>query len=87
MLASQVASFQACFEVVDEPRVAGRCAHPLNSILFLVVAAVIAGADGPADIEDFGKEKRVWLEQFVEFPAGIPSHDTIGRLLSLIKPQ
>ena len=87
MLAFQVASFQACFEVVEEPRVAGRCDHPLNSILFLTVAAVISGADGPADIEDFGIEKREWLEQFVDFPAGIPSHDTIGRLLSLIKPQ
>lgn len=87
MLASQVISFQACFEIVEEPRVAGRCDHPLNSMLFLVVAAVISGADGPADIEDFGIEKRAWLEQFVEFPAGIPSHDTIGRLLSLVKPQ
>lgn len=87
MLASQIASFQSCFEVVEEPRVAGRCDHPLNSILFLVVAAVISGADGPADIEDFGIEKRKWLERFVDFPAGIPSHDTIGRLLSLIKPQ
>lgn len=87
MLASQAISFQACFEIVEEPRVAGRCDHPLNSILFLVVAAVISGADGPADIEDFGIAKREWLEQFVEFPAGIPSHDTIGRLLSLIKPQ
>ena len=87
MLASQVVSFQACFEVVEEPRVSGRCDHPLHSILFLVVAAVISGADGPADIEDFGIEKREWLEQFVDFPAGIPSHDTIGRLLSLIIPK
>ena len=87
MLASQVESFRSCFEVVEEPRVAGRCAHPLETILFLVVAAVISGADGPADIEDFGKEKQEWLEQFVAFPAGIPSHDTIGRLLALIAPK
>lgn len=87
MLASQVESFHSCFEIVQEPRVAGRCDHPLESILFLVVAAVISGADGPADIEDFGNEKQEWLEQFVEFPAGIPSHDTIGRLLALIEPK
>jgi predicted transposase YbfD/YdcC len=83
---AQVLSFQRCFEVVEEPRVAGRCDHPLPSILFLVVAAVIAGADGPAEIADFGHEKQDWLAQFVDLPAGIPSHDTIGRVLALIHP-
>lgn len=82
----QMLSFQECFEVVEDPRVGGRCDHPLDSILFLVVAAVIAGADGPCDIEDFGKEKHDWLEQFIQLPNGIPSHDTIGRVLALIKP-
>lgn len=82
----QMLSFEECFEVVEDPRVGGRCDHPLDSILFLVVSAVIAGADGPCDIEDFGKEKQDWLEQFIELPNGIPSHDTIGRVLALIKP-
>ena len=86
MLCEQVLSFKACFEIVEDPRVRGRCDHPLESILFLIVAAVISGADGPADIEDFGREKRDWLERFIELPAGIPSHDTIGRLLALLKP-
>lgn len=61
--------------------------HPLESGLFLVVAAVIAGADRPAGIEAFGKEKQNWLDRFVDLPAGIPLHDTIGRLLALIKPS
>lgn len=87
MVSEQLIAFQECFEVVDDPRVAGRCEHPLDSILFLVVTAVIAGADGPADIEDFGIEKQDWLEQFIELPAGIPSHDTVGRVLSLIQPS
>lgn len=87
MSTAQVLSFQQCFEVVEDPRVLGRCGHPLNSVLFLVVAAVIAGADGPADIEDFGIEKEDWLEQFVDLPGGVPSHDTIGRILAAIKPS
>jgi predicted transposase YbfD/YdcC len=87
MQSEQVLSFQSCFEVVEDPRVSGRCAHPMNSVLFLMVAAVISGADGPADIESFGKERRTWLERFIEFPAGIPSHDTIGRILALLKPR
>lgn len=83
---AQVLSFQQCLEIVEDPRVTGRCDHPLDTILFLVVSAVIAGADGPSEIEAFGREKQDWLARFVELPAGVPSHDTIGRVLALIDP-
>ena len=73
MAIDQLVSFNSCFEIVSDPRVEGRSYHPLNSVLFLAVAAVISGADGPAEIEDFGKERQDWLEQFVDFPYGIPS--------------
>ena len=85
-MVSQIDVFHDCFDQVEDPRVAGRTVHPLNSILFLVVSAVIAGADGPDEIETFGDEKLDWLSQFADFQAGIPSHDTITRVLSLIKP-
>lgn len=79
--------FVEYFETVDDPRVEGRCDHPLHTILFLSVAATIAGADGPADIAEFGRQQREWLKQFANVDNGIPSHDTIGRVLSLIKPD
>ncbi|MEM1228859.1 MAG: ISAs1 family transposase, partial [Planctomycetota bacterium] len=84
---SQVDLFHDCFDRVDDPRVVGRTKHPLNSILFLVVAAMIADADGPEEIEDFGNERIDWLSQFADFSEGIPSHDTIGRVMSLIDPK
>ena len=83
---SQIDVFHDCFQSVEDPRVAGRTIHPLNSILFLAVAGVIAGADGPEEIETFGDEKFEWLSRFADFEAGIPSHDTIGRVLSIIEP-
>ena len=83
---SQIDVFHDCFQSVEDPRVAGRTIHPLNSILFLTVVGVIAGADGPEEIETFGDEKFEWLSRFADFEAGIPSHDTIGRVLSIIKP-
>ncbi len=86
MLQPSIRKFHDAFQLVDDPRVSGRCDHPLHSVLFLVVAAVISNADGPAEIEQFGREREDWLSRFVDFPNGIPSHDTIGRILSLIKP-
>ena len=35
----------------------------------------------------FGRSKEVWLRRFLKLPNGIPSHDTFGRVFSLLAPQ
>ena len=87
MFADAVVSFEECFEDVQDPRVVGRSTHSLHTILFIAVAATIAGADGPEDMAKFARRKREWLKRFVDVARGIPSHDTIGRVLGLIKPK
>ena len=79
-------AFHSHFERIEDPRLSRRRLHSLRDILFLSVCATIAGADGPSDIEAFGKEKLDWLRRFIPLPNGIPSHDTIGRVFSLIQP-
>jgi predicted transposase YbfD/YdcC len=79
-------SFHQHFSVVDDPRIDRSKCHLLTDILFLAVCATIAGADGPSDIADFGRQQIQWLRKFITLPNGIPSHDTIGRVFSLIKP-
>jgi hypothetical protein len=80
-------SFRAFFEDVEDPRIDRSKVHRLLDVLFLAVTATLAGADGPSDIEQFGKEKIDWLRRFVELPGGIPSHDTIGRIFAILKPD
>lgn len=80
-------SFQNHFTVVDDPRIERSKCHLLMDILFLAVCATIAGADGPSDIAEFGKQQIQWLRKYIALANGIPSHDTIGRVFSLIKPQ
>jgi len=87
MVSDTVASFEEYFEQVEDPRVVARCTHSLHTILFIVVAATIAGADGPGDMQKFAERKRDWLENFVDLNLGPPSHDTIGRVLGLIQPR
>ena len=79
-------SFLGHFDGVDDPRTR-ESPHPIYELLFLAVCATIAGADGPSDIADFGVQQELWLRKHIELPNGIPSHDTIGRLFSLIKPR
>jgi len=87
MISDSMVSFDECFELVDDPRLLARTTHPLHTILFIAVAATICGADGPEDMEKFAVRKQSWLERFVDLKFGLPSHDTIGRVLSLIKPK
>lgn len=80
-------SFHHHFALVDDPRMDRSKCHLLMDILFVAVCATIAGADGPSDIAEFGRQQIQWLRRFVPLRNGIPSHDTIGRVFSLLKPQ
>jgi len=61
--------------------------HKLSETLFLVVSAMLADSQDALDIVDFGNDHRDWLEQFLELEHGIPSHDTILRVLAMVKPE
>jgi len=60
--------------------------HELKDILLLALLAVICGAESWVEVEEFGLAKISWLEKILSLPHGIPSHDTIGRVFSLISP-
>jgi predicted transposase YbfD/YdcC len=76
-----------CFSDLPDPRI-DRCKrHRLIDIVVIGLCSVICGAEGPTEMETFGKVKKEWLKQFLELPAGIPSHDTFGRVLSVIDPR
>ena len=75
------------FAELADPRQQDRCDHKLIDILFIAICAVICGADGFTDMEEFGMAKETWLRQFLELPNGIPSHDTFGRVLARLNPK
>jgi hypothetical protein len=79
--------FHDFFSVVDDPRLERRKAHALLDILFLCVAGTVAGCEGPSGIAEFAREKLAWFRRFVPLRNGVPSHDTIGRVMGLLKPE
>lgn len=74
------------FSVVEDPRIERHKQHKLIDIIVIAICAVICGADGWVAVEAFGKAKYQWLKRFLELPNGIPSHDTFGRVFSLLSP-
>ncbi len=61
--------------------------HSLPDILAIAICAVICGADGWAQVAEFGRCKLKWFGTFLELPNGIPSHDTVGRVFAALDPS
>ena len=50
-------SFLTHFSQVSDPRTPINVKHDFLDVIFLTVSAVLSGAEGWSDIEDFGKDK------------------------------
>jgi predicted transposase YbfD/YdcC len=75
------------FSAITDPRIDRQKRHKLIDILTIAICGVICGADDWVAIEAFGKARLDWLKTFLELPNGIPSHDTFGRVFSLLSPE
>jgi predicted transposase YbfD/YdcC len=81
--------FHEHFAVLTDPRCpcAPNSRHLLMDILVIAVCAVISGAEGWEDIEEYGEAHAEWLKDLLDLPHGIPGHDTFRRVLSQLDPE
>ena len=70
------------FNSLQDHRIRRHRKYELIEIIAISVCAVICGAQGWNDIENFGKSKEVWLKKFLDLKNGVPSHDTFRRFFS-----
>ena len=70
------------FSILKDHRIERHKKHQLIDIIVLCVSAVISGAEGWQDIEEFGHSKLEWLRKYVPLENGIPVDDTIARVIS-----
>jgi len=74
------------FAKLSDPRLNRNKKHNLADIIVLSILAVICGAESWDSIEEFGKARIDFLKKILYLPNGIPSHDTINRVFSMLKP-
>ena len=77
----------AYLETISDERQEWKVVHKLSEIVFIVLIATLANADDWVEIEIFAKTNERLLRKYVELKNGIPSHDTIQRVMSCIKPE
>ena len=63
--------------VVEETRSTINKKHDLVDVIFLVISAIMAGAEGWQDIQTYGDSKKDWLKRYRKFEYGIPRRHTI----------
>lgn len=80
-------SILAEFSSLDDPRSQVNRKHSLGDIIVISIMAVIAGADGPQAIGIWAISNKDWLSERLDLVGGIPSHDTIGRVLLALNPS
>ena len=75
------------FRDMPDQRMAGKVSHKLHDILVITVCAVICGLEHWTQIEDFTNTNQQWFKGFLDLPNGVPSHDTFGKVFSVINPD
>lgn len=75
------------FRDMPDQRMVGKVIHKLHDILVITVCAVISNLEHWTQIEDFAKANEKWFRSFLDLSNGIPSHDTFGKVFSVIDPN
>jgi predicted transposase YbfD/YdcC len=76
--------FIGFLRIIPDPRVERCKKYSLESILFIALTGMLCGADSFIEIADVADANQEWLRKYIDLPSGIPSHDTICRVFSLI---
>ena len=74
-------------EIIEDVRQRRKVRHSIKDILIIVLFATLANADTREQIADFARWNEAYLRQYIELKNGIPSHDTIQRVMGMIRPE
>lgn len=75
------------FTELKDPRLQRNQLYTAAEILLVTLLAVICGAEGWQDVENYGKSKISYLRCYFPYANGIPSDDTVRRFFRAINPD
>ena len=73
--------------MVNDNRQERKVRHKMSDIIALVFFATLANMNDWVSIEIFGKEHEGFLRRHLTLAGGIPSHDTIQRVIAMVSPE
>lgn len=74
-------------EYIEDIRQKRKVRHLLKDIVVIVLFATLANADDWVEIATFAELYQDYLRKYIELKNGVPSHDTISRVMGMISPE
>ena len=74
-------------KMLKDERQKGKVIYKIWDIVVVVILAVLADCNEWEEIEDYAKEEKEFLKNFLKLTGGIPSAKTYERVISLIDCQ
>jgi predicted transposase YbfD/YdcC len=75
---------KSAYAGLEDPRIDRNKKHSLISIIFIVLCSALAGIDDWVGMEDYCEANIDFFSKHFDLSGGVPSHDTIGRVMSRI---
>ena len=72
------------FEGLEDKRFQPYVEYYLSDIVVICILAMLSNCNEWVEIADFAQTKEVWLKSFLGLEKGVPSHDTIQRVMSMV---
>lgn len=79
-----ISDFINIIKLTKDDRYQPNTRHLMSDIIMITFFAIISKATEWKEIESFAKKEEKWLKKYLELPNGIPSHDTIQRVISIL---
>ncbi len=74
-------------EYIEDIRQQAKVRHKLLDVIVIVLFAKLANADGWEEMENFAECHEDFLKQYIDLENGVPSHDTLQKVMGNINPQ
>lgn len=73
-------------ECIEDIRQESKVRYPIKEIVVIVLCATLANEDEWEYMEIWANENKSLLQEYLELKNGIPSHDTLRRVMGMINP-
>lgn len=83
---NELMAFLRSVEITEDKRQSSKVKHSMAEIIMLVFFGVLANAEYFEEIELIAKHYESELKKYLLLPHGIPSHDTMQRVMGLVSP-
>ncbi len=77
----------AKLEWINDPRQSWKTKHKMMDIIVIVLLSTLGNCDDWEEIQAFAVYNEEVFRQFLELPNGIPSKDTIRRVMGMVEPE